>query len=205
MNKFVVGVTGGIGAGKTAVTNQFAQLGIEVVDADIVAREVVAPGMPALEEIKKAFGSSILDEQGQLNRAKLRKLVFTDDTAKETLNRIMHPAIRSCLIAQLQHAQSDYVILSAPLLLENELDTYVDALLVIDVPESVQVARASARDGVTAEQIRAIMDNQCTRVYRQERADYLLDNSGELALLPAKVKLLHQEFVQKARDLPTGQ
>ena len=200
MNKFVVGVTGGIGAGKTAVTDEFARLGIKVVDADIVSREVVEPGMPALAEIVKAFGSTILNEQGHLNRAKLRKLVFTDDKAKETLNRIMHPAIRTSLIAQLQQVQSDYVILSAPLLLENQLRAYVDTLLVVDVPESVQVARASMRDGVTAEQIRAIMDNQCTRAYRQEQADYLFDNSGELALIPTKVAALHQVFMQKARD-----
>ena len=196
MSKFVVGITGGIGAGKSAVTDIFAEHGITVVDADIVAREVVEPGSKTLAELADAFGRDILLADGSLNRAKMRQLVFTDEQAKQTLNQIIHPAIRAELLLQLQQADSPYVILSAPLLLENSLEKYVNTVVVIDVPEQVQVTRASQRDTVSKEQIAAIMQSQCTREHRLKQADHVIDNSGDISLLPAQVAALHQSFIK---------
>lgn len=198
MSKFVVGVTGGIGAGKSAVTDLFIELGIVVVDADLVAREVVEPGSSTLQAIAVEFGDEILLADGNLNRPKMRELVFKDEAAKQKLNAIIHPAIRQEMLAQLTQANSPYVILSAPLLLENKLEKYVDSVLVVDVPESVQVTRASARDDVDAEQIRAIMDSQCNRQFRLESANYVIDNTGKLEDLPKLVNELHQTFLQQA-------
>lgn len=198
MSKFVVGVTGGIGAGKSAVTDLFIELGIVVVDADLVAREVVEPGSSTLQAIAVEFGDEILLADGNLNRPKMRELVFKDEAAKQKLNAIIHPAIRQEMLAQLAQANSPYVILSAPLLLENKLEKYVDSVLVVDVPESVQVTRASTRDDVDAEQIRAIMDSQCKRQFRLESANYVIDNTGKLEDLPKLVNELHQTFLQQA-------
>lgn len=192
--KFVLGVTGGIGSGKSAATDQFESLGITVVDADIVAREVVEPGQPALQKIVEHFGEAILDGQ-QLNRAKLRELVFSDTKAKEALNSIMHPAIREALINQLAEANSCYVILSAPLLFENGLEKYTNHNLVIDVPEDVQLSRASARDGVSAQQISSIMKAQLDRTTRLEKADDVVDNSGSLAELQDKICNLNDKYL----------
>lgn len=199
MSRFVVGVTGGIGAGKSAVTDIFASYDIVVVDADIVAREVVEPGTQTLTELTEAFGLGILLHDGSLNRAKLRELVFTDDRAKQKLNKIIHPAIRQALLVQLQQADSPYVILSAPLLLENNLDKYVDTLVVVDVPEEVQLNRASQRDTVGKEQIAAIMKSQCSRQQRLDKANYLIDNSGDISLLPAQIEALHQSLLSLAK------
>lgn len=196
MSKFIVGVTGGIGAGKSAATDRFIELGISVVDADIVAREVVEPGSATLNAIAEAFGTEILLEDGGLNRSKMRELVFNDGAAKLKLNAIIHPAIRTEMLSQLQNTSSAYVILSAPLLLENKLEKYVDQVVVVDVPESVQVQRASSRDGVDSAQIKAIMASQCNRQQRLEKADYILDNTGKLEDLQEKVERLHQTFLE---------
>ena len=195
MSNFVVGITGGIGAGKTAATDIFANYGIVIVDADVVAREVVEPGSKTLAELSEAFGLDILLDDGNLNRPKLRELVFSNEDAKQTLNKIMHPAIREALLFQLQQADSPYVILSAPLLLENNLEKYVDTVVVVDVPEEVQLTRASQRDTVNKEQIAAIMKSQCSRQERLDKANYLIDNSGDIAQLPAQIESLHQNLL----------
>lgn len=195
MSQFIVGVTGGIGAGKTAVTDIFQQLGIDVVDADVVAREVVQPGKPALAQLIDVFGEQMIQPDGELNRAKLRQLVFTDGAAKQQLNDIMHPAIRTELTQQLQQAKSAYAILAAPLLLENNLQSYINSLVVVDVPEELQLARASSRDQVQVQQIKAIMSSQCSRQQRLEQADHVIDNSGPLLALNEQVEDLHQQFM----------
>lgn len=200
MSKFVVGITGGIGAGKSAVTDIFAGHGITVVDADIVAREVVEPGSETLAKLADAFGRDILLADGSLNRAKMRQLVFIDEQAKQTLNQIIHPAIRAELLVQLQQADSPYVILAAPLLLENGLEKYVSRIVVVDVPEQLQLTRASQRDTVNEEQIAAIMQSQCTREHRLKQADHIIDNSGDISLLPAQVEALHQSFSELAEQ-----
>ena len=194
-NKFVIGVTGGIGAGKTAVTEQFQQLGIEVVDADEVARTIVQPNQPTLTKIVDTFGKQILLESGQLDRAKLRALIFSDDQQKQKLNNIMFPAIRVELVAQLSNAQSAYVILSAPLLFENGLEQYTDRVLVVDVPETTQIKRASHRDTVSEQQIKSIIKSQISRKDRLNNADDVIDNQGTVENLHEQVKVMHQKYI----------
>ena len=192
--KLIIGVTGGIGSGKTAATNEFERLGITVIDADIVAREVVEPGQPALASIVEHFGENIL-ENDVLNRAKLRDIIFTDPEQKLALNKIMHPAIRDALVKQLESADSVYVLLSAPLLFENGLDKYTQRNLVVDVPEAVQMQRASMRDGVEQQQIRAIIAAQMPRDERLARADDVIVNTGSLDALHLKVQELHDKYL----------
>lgn len=192
--KLIIGVTGGIGSGKTAATNEFERLGITVIDADIVAREVVEPGQPALASIVEHFGENIL-ENDVLNRAKLRDIIFTDPEQKLALNKIMHPAIRDALVKQLESADSVYVLLSAPLLFENGLDKYTQRNLVVDVPEAVQMQRASMRDGVEQQQIRAIIAAQMPRDERLVRADDVIVNTGSLDALHLKVQELHDKYL----------
>ncbi|MBU2882507.1 dephospho-CoA kinase [Psychrosphaera sp. B3R10] len=189
--KLIIGITGGIGSGKTAATNIFQQLGIDVVDADIVARDIVKVGSPVLDLIVKQFGKGIILADGSLNRAMLRQQIFSDNAQKLALNAIMHPAIRAELLAQLDAATSDYVLLSAPLLFENGLEKYVDKVIVVDVDESVQMRRASDRDGVEPSQIEAIINSQLSRHERKNKADFIIDNSGSLLMLNEQVKAAH--------------
>jgi dephospho-CoA kinase len=199
-SKLIIGVTGGIGSGKSALTAEFEKLNIAVVDADVVAREVVTANSPALLQIVNGFGTDILLPTGELNRAKLRELIFSDEQKKQTLNAIMHPAIRNELIQQLTHAKSSYVILSAPLLFENKLDKLTDKVVVVDVPEHVQVNRASRRDDVEQDQIKAIMASQWSREQRNEKADYLVVNEHEVSLLKKQVIKLNTEFLRLSAD-----
>ena len=192
--KLIIGVTGGIGSGKTAATDEFERLGITVIDADIVAREVVEPGQPALASIVEHFGEKIL-ENDVLNRAKLRDIIFTDPEQKLALNKIMHPAIRDAHVKQLESADSVYVLLSAPLLFENGLDKYTQRNLVVDVPEAVQMQRASMRDGVEQQQIRSIIAAQMPRDERLARADDVIVNTGSLDALHLKVQELHDKYL----------
>ena len=141
-----VGITGGIGSGKTAVTDWLAQKGITIVDADVVARLVVTPGVPALAEIAKTFGAEYLLPDGQLDRAALRQLVFADESKRKVLEAITHPKIREELATQLRNANSPYVVLSSPLLLEGNQSEMVDITVVVDVPESLLIERTMARD-----------------------------------------------------------
>lgn len=199
-DKLIIGVTGGIGSGKSALTAEFEKLNVVVVDADVVAREVVAVNSPALMQIVNEFGPDILLPTGELNRAKLREIIFSDEQSKQTLNAIMHPAIRNELIQQLIHTKSSYVILSAPLLFENKLDKLTDKVVVVDVPEHVQVNRASSRDDVEQEQIKAIMASQFSREQRNEKADYLVANEHDISLLAKQVIKLNTEFLRLSAD-----
>ncbi|GHB72477.1 dephospho-CoA kinase [Psychrosphaera saromensis] len=199
-DKLIIGVTGGIGSGKSALTAEFEKLNVVVVDADVVAREVVAVNSPALMQIVNEFGPDILLSTGELNRVKLREIIFSDEQSKQTLNAIMHPAIRNELIQQLIHAKSSYVILSAPLLFENKLDKLTDKVVVVDVPEHVQVNRASSRDDVEQEQIKAIMASQFSREQRNEKADYLVANEHDISLLAKQVIKLNTEFLRLSAD-----
>lgn len=199
-DKLIIGVTGGIGSGKSALTAEFEKLNVVVVDADVVAREVVAVNSPTLMQIVNEFGPDILLPTGELNRAKLREIIFSDEQSKQTLNAIMHPAIRNELIQQLIHTKSSYVILSAPLLFENKLDKLTDKVVVVDVPEHVQVNRASSRDDVEQEQIKAIMASQFSREQRNEKADYLVANEHDISLLAKQVIKLNTEFLRLSAD-----
>jgi len=194
--RVIIGLTGGIGSGKSTVANEFKALGIEVVDADLVAREVVAPGQPALAEIELYFGQEVINDDGELNRAKLRQVIFSSEQKKQWLNNLLHPIIREALLTQLAQATSQYVILEAPLLLENKLTQYTDFTLVVDVPETLQIERAMLRDNNSRSQIQAIIDAQISRQERRQQADYVIDNSKpDLVALKEQVKMLHLQFL----------
>lgn len=196
MAAWILGVSGGIGSGKTAATDYFQTLGITVVDADVVAREVVAPGQPALAAIAAHFGQQILLADGQLNRAALRDIVFAEPMQRKALEAITHPAIRASLQRQCAAAQSPYAILASPLLWESGQAALTQRTLLIDVSEATQLARASRRDGVSEAQIRAIMAAQWTRAQRQAAADDCVSNEGSLAALHAQLDRLHQSYLR---------
>jgi dephospho-CoA kinase len=198
---FVVGLTGGIGSGKSAVANCFRQLGITVVNADEASRRVVEPGSPALAAIARHFGDEILQGDGSLDRAALRARIFADAAAKQWLEALLHPLIAEWIAQRLAEAQSSYAILESPLLLETSQHQRVKRVLVVDVPEETQIARATARDANSETQIRAIIASQLPREERLARADDVLDNSGDLASLPAKVASLHQRYLAMAGRL----
>jgi dephospho-CoA kinase len=198
MSKYVVGISGGIGSGKTTVTDLFTKLGIEVIDADVIAREVVEPGSPALKTIIDKFGHSVLDSSGSLDRAKLRTLVFNDSDIKNWLNQLLHPAIRQLMLLQTQQAKSTYCLMSVPLLVENKLYEQLDRVVIVDVDEPTQLRRTLLRDKTNEQQIRAIMSAQATRQQRLAVADDVIDNNGKADDLDKQVAQLHQQYLQLA-------
>lgn len=197
---FVVGLTGGIGSGKSAATAYFEKLGIDIVDADEVARDVVALGSEGLKEIENRFGNSILLEDGNLNRAALREKVFSDINEKNWLNNLLHPLIRSRMQHLIGESTSPYCILSVPLLVENKLTEMCNYVVVVDCPETMQLERALKRDGSTEETIRNIMASQATRNERIEAADTVLDNSTTLSALSAQIADLHNTLLALSSD-----
>jgi dephospho-CoA kinase len=195
---FILGLTGGIGSGKSAASKYFRDQGIAVVDADVVAREVVEPGQPALIAIEERYGAEALLDDGTLNRAWLRAKVFAEPDERKWLESQTHPRIRDNIIAQLNAATSPYAILESPLLFESGQSELVTRTLVIDVPEEVQVERASSRDGNEEEQIRRIIAAQLPRAERLQKADDAVDNSGNLEALYSQLEPLHQSYLQLA-------
>jgi dephospho-CoA kinase len=202
MSQFIVGVSGGIGSGKTTVTDLFSDKGIVVIDADVIARQVVEPGTKALEAIVEKFGKSILNAKGQLDRAQLRSVIFDGQESnplhKTWLNDLLHPIIRQQMISQTKAAESIYCLLSVPLLVENKLMSLVDRVLIIDVNESIQLQRAITRDGSNEQQIRGIMNAQATRKERLKVADDVIDNNDDLAQLIPQINKLHEQYLQLA-------
>ncbi|MGL6566757.1 dephospho-CoA kinase [Aeromonas dhakensis] len=203
---YVVAITGGIGSGKTTVANQFAELGIEVVDADIIAREVVEPGTPALAAIAAHFGANVIAPDGRLDRRQLRERVFTDPQAKGWLNALLHPLIRSEMQRQCAAARSPYCLLVVPLLVENRLTALTNRVLVIDVDEATQIERTCRRDGVSREQAEAILAAQASRTERLAAADDVLDNqNGTPEAIKSRIFALHETYLafasQQARQL----
>lgn len=196
---FVVGVTGGIGSGKTAATDCFQDLGIDIVDADLAARVVVEPGTPALQEIAEHFGASILQPDGTLDRAALRRIVFQDAAEKQWLEQLLHPRIGAEIQRQLAAAKSPYVVFVSPLLAETSQHTFCDRILVIDVPEEIQLQRTMVRDSNDAEQVRRIIASQASRAQRLELADDVIENTGSLQQLRAQVAQLHERYLQLAQ------
>ena len=197
----IVGITGGIGSGKSAVTSRFAQLGITVVDADLAARVVVNPGRPALQAIAEHFGASILQADGSLDRAALRRIVFAEPAQRQWLEQLTHPLIGEEIRAQLAASRSPYTILSSPLLLESSSQRELaELVVVVDVPEDIQLARTMARDGNDEAQVRRIMAAQLPRDERLALADIVVDNSSSLASLDDVVGELHKEFLQRAEQ-----
>ncbi|MFC3033365.1 dephospho-CoA kinase [Pseudoalteromonas fenneropenaei] len=200
MAKWILGLTGGIGAGKTAISDELARFGIEIVDADVIARQVVQPGSVGLRQIAAHFGKAILLADGSLDRAQLRAIIFADAAQKTWLNNLLHPLIRTQILEALAHSQSAYVVLSAPLLFENKLQTLCNHTLLVDVPVELQLARTTQRDGVTSEQVEQIIAAQMPREQKRALADDILDNSGALADTLAKLKQYHQGYLLKAQQ-----
>lgn len=190
-----VGITGGIGSGKSALTQRLEAHGITVVDADLVARVVVEPGQPALAEIAQRFGDTILQADGGLNRPALRKIVFEDSQARVDLERITHPRIRDEIARQLSEASSPYVVLSSPLLLESGQNQFAEFVVVVDVPEAVQLARTMERDNNDAALVKQIMAAQLNRTDRLAKADKVVDNSGSLDDLHIAADALHEQLL----------
>lgn len=196
----IIGLTGGIGTGKSEVSRRFEQLGITVVDADIVAREVVNIGSPALSAISAHFGQDILNPDGSLNRAQLRSRIFENLNEKQWLENLLHPIIRQEIVAQLTQSKTPYTILSSPLLLETKQNELVDRVLVIDATEDMQIERASMRDTNDKEQIQKIMAAQINRTERRACADDIIENHGDLNELDLTVKKLHTFYLQLAEQ-----
>lgn len=197
MSDFIVGLTGGIGSGKTTVANLFIELGIDIIDADIIARDVVAKGSPALHVISEHFGAEFIQADGQLDRALLRKQIFSHNKDKLWLNELLHPLINEQTLAQIKAASSPYCLLVAPLLIENNLTTLVNKVLVVDVKESTQIARTTLRDKNSTAQVQAIINSQIGREDRLKHADDLLNNDDcSLASLRTSVFELHQVYLQ---------
>ncbi|MFQ2439033.1 dephospho-CoA kinase [Aeromonas caviae] len=203
---YVVAITGGIGSGKTTVANRFAELGIEVVDADIIAREVVEPATPALAAIAAHFGPDVVAPDGQLDRRRLRERIFTDSQAKEWLNALLHPLIRTEMLRQCAATRSPYCLMVVPLLVENRLTSLADRVLVIDVDEATQIERTCRRDGVSREQAQAILASQASRAERLAMADDVLDNqSGTSETITARILALHQTYLAFASQQASQQ
>lgn len=197
---FVVGLTGGIGSGKSAASAWFESQNIVVVDADIVAREVVQKGQPALDKIQQAFGDWVLLPDGELNRRALREHIFKVPEARKTLEHITHPAIRNSIIQQLAQAKSAYAILVSPLLFETNQHELTQRTLLIDASEALQIQRASQRDGQNPEQIKTIIAAQMPRMKKQQIADDIVLNDGHLDHLYQHLIPLHQQYLSFAHE-----
>ena len=192
---FIVALTGGIASGKTAVSDAFGALGVPVVDTDLIARSVVEPGSPGLRQVVAAFGDGVLDADGGLDRASLRQVIFTDAQARERLEGILHPLIAQAARAELDQVTAPYAILVVPLLVESGLFEDADRVLVVDVPERVQIERLMQRDGVTEASARHALQAQASREQRLGKADDVLENTGTLTQLQASVSELHRQYL----------
>jgi dephospho-CoA kinase len=193
-----IGLTGGIASGKSTVARLFAERGIPVIDLDLVAREVVAPGQPALAEIVAAFGADVLDERGELDRASLRDRVFRDPVARKRLEELLHPRILEAGVTQAEHAGGPYQVIVAPLLVEFGLTRWVDRVLVVDCPAATQLQRLLARDGGDEAIARAILATQASREQRLAAADDVIVNDGSPEHLPGSVSILDAAYREMA-------
>lgn len=196
----VIGLTGGIASGKTTVANLFEQeFGIEIVDADVVARQVVEPGSAGLEQITQHFGPEVIEADGTLNRARLREIIFADPSQKEWLNNLLHPMIRKQMLQQLETVQSDYALLVIPLMVENNLQSLADKVVVVDVDPETQIQRTVERDQVDQQQAEAIVASQASREQRLAIADYVIKNNTKNQKLLYQITELHKKFLEMCR------
>ena len=196
--RFRVGLTGGIACGKSTVANLFTALGATLVDTDLLAREVVAPGSPLLAQIARHFGAGVLQAEGSLDRAKLREKVFADPAERLWLERLTHPAIRELTDQRCESATGPYVIVAIPLLVETHGESRFDRVLVVDCEPELQIARLQARDGVTRVQAAQMLAAQATREQRLAVADDVIRNDGDIAALRDQVEKLHRRYTTAA-------
>ncbi|MRS15212.1 dephospho-CoA kinase [Enterobacteriaceae bacterium RIT691] len=199
--RYTVALTGGIGSGKSTVANAFAHLGIDVIDADIIARQVVEPGSPALQAIIERFGASMQLEDGSLNRRALRERIFTDPSEKSWLNALLHPLIQQETQRQRQQATSPYVLWVVPLLVENHLWHKADRVLVVDVTPQTQLQRTVQRDNVSEEHAKQILAAQASREARLAVADDVIDNNGAPDAIALDVAHLHARYLELAQQV----
>ncbi len=197
-NPLRIGLTGGIASGKSTVAGMFADLGVPVIDTDVIAREVVSPGQPALAEIREAFGAGVIAADGTLDRAAMRSMVFGDAGARRKLEAILHPKIGKATRAQAEAAGGAYQVIVVPLLVESSLRGFVDRVLVVDCDERTQVARLLERDAESEEQARRILAAQSTRAERLAIADDVVSNDGSLDDTSEQVRALHRTYLIEA-------
>lgn len=195
MSVLKIGLTGGIGCGKTTVANLFEALSVPVVDADQIARELVAKGQPALNKIAREFGPDILTEEGSLNRQKLKNIIFADAGRKQKLESILHPLVYQAIENELARIDAPYCLIAIPLLFETRMTSLVDRVLVVDCPLEAQIERVQKRDHLPVEMIRSIIASQVSRAFRRARADDLIDNSETAIPLAEQVKKLHNLYL----------
>lgn len=193
-----IGLTGGIGSGKTAASREFCRLGATIVDTDLIARELVEPGQAALSEISAAFGEQLIDATGRLDRSQLRQAVFGDPGQRKKLENILHPRIRERAVSLANQAETPYCILVIPLLVESARDYPLDRILVIDTPRDLQYQRVAARDAISTGEIDAILATQASRQERLDIADDVIVNDSDLEHLHNEIRRLHQFYLQLA-------
>ena len=195
-----IGLTGGIGCGKTTVADYFSRLGIDIIDADEIVHRISAPGHPLFDRIVQTFGSGILAEDGTLIRQKLSEIVFADETSRKNLEAILHPAVRESMQLALQDVHSPYCILVIPLLVETGFDDLVDRVLVVTAERDRRINWVRERSGLTTVQIESIMATQASDKQRKEIADDVIENTGTLAALYQQVEVLDQKYRKLARE-----
>lgn len=197
----MIGLTGGIGSGKSTVARLFEQFGIICIDADLIAREIVEVGQPALTALSNHFGEQVLYSDGSLNREKLRKIIFDNHDERLWVNQLLHPVIRQTMLEKALKATSPYVILMIPLLFENSLETLVSRVLVIDTDEQTQIMRASLRDNTSEQHIQSIVSAQISRQERNNRAHDIILNTATTSYLELEqqVSILHQNYLELSR------
>jgi len=194
-----VGLTGGIGSGKSTVAARFAALGVPIIDADLLAHELTRPGQPALAEIESAFGGAVLSPAGELDRGALRQRVFANTGARKRLEAILHPRIRTRMLERLAEIRGPYAVLVVPLLFEADQQDLADRVLVVDLPEPLQIERVQSRSGLDVATIRSIMASQTDRSTRLARADDVIDNSADTAALEPQIANMHRQYLALAQ------
>lgn len=201
-----IGLTGGIASGKSTAAEMFAELGAPLIDTDLISREIVEPGRPALARLTEAFGPDLLDASGHLDRKRMRERIFASDRMRERLESILHPLIREDMQRQSAAAGGDYQIIVVPLLVESGLESMFDRILVVDCPRAVQLARLLSRDDETSIQAESILAAQADREERLAAADDIIVNDGDLVSLRRRVEALHDHYLalSRDRDLPSS-
>lgn len=198
-----IALTGGIGSGKSTVASKFQTLGVPVIDSDVIARSIVKPGEPALKAIVSAFGKDLLTDEGTLDRRRLRNIIFNDLSAKTRLENILHPLIYKEIDEQVSRIHYPYCLIVIPLLVETERTNHFDRILVVDIPEEIQLKRASNRDNDSLKLIEGIIKSQASREQRLKHADDIIDNNLEIEDLNKTIQTLHNKYLKLAEEHKT--